>query len=143
MKFLQSVWFPAIIFVAVTIAVLHEMAEAPATQKIVTAPVVPAVWQAPVASPGSDPASQMIQYGHELIAHTAKYLGPKGSVAAITNGMNCQNCHVEAGAMPYGNCFSAVAATYPVFKPRSGIKESVEFRINDCLLRSLNGKTID
>lgn len=40
---------------------------------------------------------QLIIYGEELIANTAKYLGPNGSVAAITNGMNCQNCHLNAG----------------------------------------------
>jgi thiosulfate dehydrogenase len=40
---------------------------------------------------------ELIIYGQDLIAHTAKYLGPKGSVAQITNGMNCQNCHLQAG----------------------------------------------
>jgi thiosulfate dehydrogenase len=44
-----------------------------------------------------------IRYGRNLIAHTAQYLGPKGSVAAITNGMNCQNCHLDAGTKPWGN----------------------------------------
>jgi len=85
----------------------------------------------------------LIRYGRELIANTAYYLGPKGRVAHVSNGMNCQNCHIDAGAKPYGNCFSAVASTYPTFRPRSGIVESIEFRVNDCLQRSLNGKTID
>src|SRR5688572_10010412 len=40
---------------------------------------------------------EMVRYGEELIAHTSKYLGPEGIVARITNGMNCQNCHLEAG----------------------------------------------
>jgi thiosulfate dehydrogenase len=57
--------------------------------------------------------------------------------------MNCQNCHADAGLKPYGNCFSAVASIYPVYRPRSGIVESIEFRVNDCLQRSLNGKKID
>jgi thiosulfate dehydrogenase len=57
--------------------------------------------------------------------------------------MNCQNCHIDAGSKPYANCFSAVASIYPVFRPRSGIVESIEFRINDCLRRSLNGQPID
>src|SRR5690349_6498167 len=84
----------------------------------------------------------LIRYGRDLIANTAYYLGPKGSVAHVSNGMNCQNCHIDAGAKPYGNCFSAVASIYPTFRPRSGIVESIEFRVNDCLQRSLNGKTI-
>jgi thiosulfate dehydrogenase len=31
----------------------------------------------------------LVQYGKELIAHTSDYLGPKGSVKSISNGMNC------------------------------------------------------
>ena len=146
MKFLRSNWLPVLIFIAVGIAVLHEIGDSPAEQKnAVAIPLItPAAWQAPdINSLGNDSISQMIRYGKELIANTSKYLGPKGTVSAITNGMNCQNCHIDAGAKPYGNCLSAVAATYPVFRPRSGIKESVEFRINDCLQRSLNGKIID
>ncbi|MBI5858894.1 MAG: c-type cytochrome [Sphingobacteriales bacterium] len=85
----------------------------------------------------------LIRYGRELIVNTAAYFGPKGKVAAITNGMNCQNCHVMAGLKPFGNSFSAVASTYPRYRDRSGRVESIEFRINDCLERSLNGKIID
>lgn len=101
-------------------------------------------WQAPdIKSIPSNDEGAMILYGRDLMANTSKYLGPKGSVATITNGMNCQNCHLDAGAKPYGNSFAAVAATYPTLRNRSGIIESIEFRINDCLQRSLDGKTID
>lgn len=57
--------------------------------------------------------------------------------------MNCGNCHLDAGSRPYGNSFAAVVANYPKFRNRSGKVESVEFRINDCFERSLNGKMID
>ena len=36
---------------------------------------------------------ELVEYGKELITHTAKYIGPKGSVLQVSNGMNCQNCH--------------------------------------------------
>ena len=42
----------------------------------------------------------LIRYGYALVAHTSKYLGPKGIVQHSTNGMNCQNCHLEAGTKP-------------------------------------------
>jgi thiosulfate dehydrogenase len=86
---------------------------------------------------------KLIRYGKNLIENTSYYLGPRGMVAAISNGMNCQNCHLNAGLKPFANCFSAVASIYPVYRARSGIVESIEFRINDCLKRSLNGQTID
>lgn len=85
---------------------------------------------------------EMIRYGKELIAHTSTYLGPKGKVANISNGMNCQNCHLDAGTKPFGNNYSAVYSTYPKFRARSGTKESIEKRINDCFERSLNGKPL-
>ena len=88
-------------------------------------------------------ADSLIRYGKHIIEHTALYFGPKGSVAAITNGMNCQNCHLEAGTRLYGNNFALTASTYPKYRDRSGRLESMEFRINECLQRSLNGKKID
>ena len=85
----------------------------------------------------------LIRYGYELIAHTAKYLGPKGTVQHSTNGMNCQNCHLEAGTKPWGLNYGAVYATYPKFRERSGSIETIYKRINDCMERSLNGKALD
>lgn len=87
--------------------------------------------------------SELIQYGKELLVHTSKYLGPKGTVAQISNGMNCQNCHLEAGTRITANCLAAVASTYPKYRERSGKVETIAFRINECMLRSLNGKELD
>jgi len=81
-----------------------------------------------------------INYGKDIIANTAKYFGPMGSIAQITNGMNCQNCHLEAGTKPYGNNYSAVYTTYPKYRPRSGAIEDIYKRVTDCFERSLNGK---
>lgn len=106
-------------------------------------PVTPDVWAAP--DPASIPDNEegkLIRYGRELIAHTAAYLGPQGKVMRISNGMNCQNCHLDAGTKPFGNNYSAVASTYPKFRPRSGTIESIEKRVNDCFERSLNGKPL-
>lgn len=102
------------------------------------------VWQAPVLDNVSDTKQkELIEYGRELIAHTAKYLGPKGSVMQISNGLNCQNCHLDAGTKPYGNNYAMVASTYPKFRARSGSIENIYKRVNDCFERSLNGKELD
>ena len=89
------------------------------------------------------PEDTLTAYGHELIANTSYYLGPKGKVAAITNGMNCQNCHLAAGTLPFGNNYSAVFSTYPKFRARSGGIETISKRVNDCMERSLNGAALD
>jgi len=85
----------------------------------------------------------LIRYGRELIVNTSHYFGPRGIVAPITNGMNCQNCHVEAGTRAFGNSLAAVSASYPKYRDRSGRVESIEFRIKECMERSLNGSSTD
>jgi thiosulfate dehydrogenase len=85
----------------------------------------------------------LVKYGKELIVHTANYLGPKGSIAPLSNGMNCQNCHLEAGTRPWGNNYFGVEANYPKFRARSGTIEDQTKRVNDCFERSLNGKKPD
>jgi thiosulfate dehydrogenase len=102
------------------------------------------LWQPPDSSKiPQTPEGDLVRYGRELIAHTAVYLGPQGKVRAISNGMNCQNCHLKAGKKPFGNNYAAVASTYPKFRARSGTVESVEKRVNDCIERSLNGTPLD
>lgn len=102
------------------------------------------IWRAP--DTGRIPATdegRLISYGRDLIVHTAHYLGEHGAVAAISNGMNCQNCHLAAGTKPWGNNYSAVFSTYPKFRDRSGGVEDIGKRVNDCLERSLNGRPLD
>lgn len=86
----------------------------------------------------------LVRYGRQLIENTSYYLGPKGVVMQITNGMNCQNCHVDGGTVPWGNNYSAVASTYPQFRARSGGMETIIKRVSDCMERSLNAnKAVD
>ena len=96
------------------------------------------IYQIPVDSIGL-----LIRYGRELIRNTAYYLGPKGIVSHTTNGMNCQNCHLDAGTKPWGNNYGAVASLYPKKRDRSNKIESIEMRVNDCLQRSLNGQSLN
>ena len=89
-----------------------------------------------------DQKSKEVLYGRDLIIYTAYYFGPKGRIAQQTNGLNCQNCHLDAGSKVFGNNYGSVASTYPKVRARSGKMESIEKRINDCFERSLNGKPL-
>lgn len=101
-------------------------------------------WTAPDVNSITDAKQkEQVEYGKELIAHTAKYLGPNGSVLKISNGLNCQNCHLEAGTAVFGNNYGSVASLYPKFRARSGTTENIHKRVNDCFERSLNGKAMD
>jgi thiosulfate dehydrogenase len=84
-----------------------------------------------------------IMYGRELIVHTSKYFGPNGSIKAITNGLNCQNCHLDAGTKIWGNNYGSVASTYPKVRDRSGTLVDIPERINGCFQRSMNGEALE
>ena len=84
-----------------------------------------------------------IRFGRALIANTSAYFGPAGTISHTTNGMNCQNCHLDAGTKPWGNNYGGVAANYPLFRARSGTIETIEKRVSDCFERSLNGTAPD
>jgi thiosulfate dehydrogenase len=97
-------------------------------------------WNPPdTSSLAHDSVGNLIRYGRELIVHTAKYFGPKGSVAQISNGMNCDNCHINGGTTIFANDFAVTSSTYPKFRKRSNSMENLAKRIDGCFERSLNG----
>lgn len=101
-------------------------------------------WQAPTENEIlNEKNATEIAYGKDLIVNTSHYFGNKGIVKPMnTNGMNCQNCHLEAGTKTFGNNYSGFMANFPKYRARSGKIESPEKRINDCFERSLNGKPL-
>jgi len=147
MKEIRSSWFPLLLGLIILIVVLSQLFFSTSVVKDeVSIPVATTSddWQAPdINSLPDDEQGKLIRYGHEVISNTSLFFGPKGNIAPITNGMNCANCHIDAGARSWGGSFSAVASLYPQFRNRSGRVESIEFRINDCMMRSLNGRPID
>ncbi len=149
MKLFKTDWFPILLGIVCLGVILNEALSADRKEPEDTAiestyNAKTNEWQAPdIDKLPFDNNGDLIRYGRDLIVYTALYFGPGGKVASITNGLNCQNCHLDGGTRYYANCYSAVASIYPVFKPRSGIIESIGFRVNDCMKRSLNGQAID
>lgn len=103
------------------------------------------IWQAPADYLAeTDAEAALIAYGRDLVARTQDYFGENGLVRpGSINGMNCQNCHLDAGSKPFGNNYFGVASTYPQMRARSGSLETIPKRINDCFQRSLNGQPLD
>lgn len=145
-KTISSNWFIILVSVITLIVVAQEVLN---TKKAIVHSVTQttdSLWQAPslyTDQVTSGKERQMIMYGEELVANTAKYLGPRGTVKQITNGMNCQNCHLDAGTRPWGNNYGGVYSTYPKIRARSGSVENIYKRVNDCMERSLDGKALD
>ncbi len=143
MKFKYQTYLFVYILLALVSCTTNELQlEQLSTEEIQATPVG-AFWQpADVFAIKEEKKSDEVLYGRDLIIHTAYYFGPKGRIAQQTNGMNCQNCHLDAGTKPFGNNYGSVASTYPKVRARSGKMESIEKRINDCFERSLNGKPL-
>lgn len=150
---LKAHWFPLLlIFVLViltTIKILEGYQDRDISDKsfaaFLAAEPVDTVWRGDnkYQIPTYCDSGKLIWYGRDLIVNTAYYLGPAGAVSKFANGMNCQNCHIDGGTVPYGNNFGKVYATYPRFGPRNNSTQTIYDRINDCLQRSLNGRPMD
>lgn len=143
MEHLREHWFPYLLGVIILVFILNGLSSGDHDREDIIVPakpisIVPAIYELSDSEPDN-----LIRYGKQLIDSTSRYFGPHGIVAPITNRLNCQNCHRESGTKLYTNNFLAVSSTYPKFRERSGRLESVEWRINECMQRSLNGEAID
>jgi thiosulfate dehydrogenase len=91
------------------------------------------------------PESATEQYGYRLIAQTTEILGPDVADPKMryTNSrLACGSCHIGAGLEP-GNLSLATAMNrYPRISPRSNGNETIEDRINGCMMRSMNGRAL-
>ena len=149
MRFFQSSWFPFFLGIIIVIIISENIFFSRSSQIVVQSSSHQAYnenvgWQPPDDEEiPSDKEGDLIRYGKELIINTSSYLGPKGIIAHLTNGMNCQNCHIDAGKRFLANPYSSVASTYPKYRDRSGRIESIEWRVNECMERSLNGEKLD
>jgi thiosulfate dehydrogenase len=147
-KIFKSNWQLVILIIAIVIVALIETMKAIelSETKAFSETLKDSTWVPPSLFVDNLPEGEereMVIYGEDIIANTARYFGPHGSVAALTNGMNCQNCHLNAGKKNWGNNYSAVYSTYPKFRERSGAIETIYKRVSDCFERSLNGTAPD
>ena len=141
MSHFKEHWFPYLLGIIIFVVIINGLSNSHTqtfTPDYKETSLVPDIYEL-----SNSQADEQIRYGKDLIDNTSKYFGPHGSIAAISNGLNCQNCHRESGTKLYTNNFLKVASAYPKFRERSGRFESVEWRVNECMQRSLNGDLID
>lgn len=60
----------------------------------------------------------------------------------VGNKLRCTSCHLDEGRRETGS-WVGVFARYPQYRARSGVVETIEYRVNDCFRRSMNGTAID
>ena len=60
----------------------------------------------------------------------------------VGNQLRCTSCHLDAGRRASGS-WVGTFARYPQYRSRSGVVETLEYRVNDCFRRSMNGTALD
>ena len=85
----------------------------------------------------SGPEGAAINLGKTLITDTKKRL-PNN----VGNGLNCTNCHLGAGTVALAGPFVGLWGVFPEYRNRGGNIDSLQERINDCFVRSMNGKAL-
>ncbi len=82
-----------------------------------------------------------VMLGYNILTNTKQYAADYTS-----NDLNCSNCHFQAGMTQGGKnggiSLVGVAAVYPKFRSRQNYAVNMVTRINDCFVRSQNGKPL-
>ena len=85
------------------------------------------------------------EYGRRLITDTARLLGPDHDDPAMRysgSRLACSSCHLGSGADPGMLSLLESADLYPRYSGRDGDERDLFDRINGCMERSMNGRTL-
>ncbi len=96
----------------------------------------PAARQTPDAPLPAGPLADAVQRGRALVLATRDSL-PKN----VGNRLRCVSCHLDGGRRETGT-WVGVYGRYPGYRPRSATVETIEYRVNDCFKRSMNGAAL-
>ena len=96
---------------------------------------------APKAYPDGE-LGRMVKLGEDIMKHTNTHPLTKEMVG---NHLNCQNCHLAGADGKPGTgdgigTFIGTATAFPAFSKREGTIQTLQDRINNCFMRSMNGK---
>lgn len=85
---------------------------------------------------------KMIRLGEEVMSKTDTHDMTKDLVG---NRLQCKSCHLpgkdgKPGTFPSLGTFIGTAAAFPAYSPREKTVQTLQDRINNCFMRSMNGK---
>ena len=88
---------------------------------------------------------KMVKYGQELTNRTFAYIGPEvkdQTMRLAGNNLACASCHQQGATKPFAMPWQGVSATFPQYRGREDAVSTVEERVNGCMERSMNGRTL-
>ncbi len=105
-----------------------------------------AIWTVPeIGALPRDAHGLLVREGRDLITATYAYIGPhvpNMSKRYAGNDLACANCHLRAGTKKFGLPLFGLYGDFPHYSARTGGEISIEDRINSCMTRSMNGRSL-
>lgn len=80
---------------------------------------------------------EMVKLGEDIMNNTNTHPLTKDYVG---NDLTCTNCHLQAGKTKSLGTFIGTATVFPSGGPREESVQTLQDRINNCFMRSMNGK---
>lgn len=81
-----------------------------------------------------DSLGAMVREGEQIFTHTQQYAG-----TYIGNGLNCSDCHLDAGRQPDSAPLWAAYVRYPRYRSKNHKVNSYADRLEGCFRFSMNG----
>jgi thiosulfate dehydrogenase len=91
------------------------------------------------------PYRALVLQGHALSTRTFALIGPEVKDPRkryAGNNLACTSCHQAEAAKPFAIPWVGVTATFPQYRGREDQVSTVEERINGCMERSMNGRSL-
>lgn len=79
---------------------------------------------------------KVVALGKEIVENTGEHPLSKPHV---NNALTCSSCHLDAGTDPQAATFLDIASAYPAWSPREKRVITLEDRVLNCFMRSMNG----
>lgn len=96
------------------------------------------MWTAP--DPATIPASpfgESVRLGLRIFEQTPKY-----AAAYVGNRLSCNDCHIQGGTAAYASPMVGLPGLFPMYNQRAKHVISLEERVQECFLRSENGRRL-
>ena len=93
----------------------------------------------------NDHYGRLVRYGKHLSEKTFEVIGPEVADKKMRfagNNLACTNCHQVAATKKFAMPWVGAQATFPQYRGRENDISTIEERVNGCMERSMNGKTL-
>ncbi|MGH8116804.1 MAG: c-type cytochrome [Rhodanobacteraceae bacterium] len=121
---------------AASTAAPNPSASATASASAPAASALPAFTPPPASAIPDDQFGAMVRKGRDIFTDTQKY-----ARQYVGNGLNCENCHLDAGRRPNSAPLWAAYGRYPRYRSKNDKVDTYAERLQGCFRFSMNGKS--